>query len=49
MMLSILLFACSSVNVNAFEFFEDNKDLDEANLFDTRKVKPMCMVCSKIK
>ena len=48
-LLSICLFACSSVNVNAFEFFEDDKDLDEASLFDTRKVKPMCMVCSNIK
>ena len=46
-LLPILLFACSSVNVNAFEFFEENKDLDDSNLFDTRKVKSIYVEYSR--
>ena len=39
-----MLFACFSVKVNAFEFFEENIDSQDSNIFDTRKVKPIrCM------
>ena len=36
-----MLFACFSVKVNAFEFFEENIDSQDSNIFDTRKVKQM--------
>ena len=36
--LLVMLFAILSVKVDAFEFFEENNDSQDSNIFDTRKV-----------
>ena len=36
--LLVMLFAFLSVKVDAFEFFEENNDSQDSNIFDTRKV-----------